>query len=952
LFFGSGGRRTERSLVGCLLTLAAIAVVLGGEPGALSIAEAASAGTVSLRPAAVGPDTTVTVTVVDPDLNVMIPIVGETTGAGGVAHTLPMGLAGTTHVIRVVHTPIADASGDGRIGPEDVEISSTDAIVASVSAESGMVTVQRMWVVWPGGEPFSVTYSSDQIDSAIVRVTSDADSVGFDLTLLETAAASGEFTATVVVSTATWSGNAGSPSAALRPMIKAADGDLVNAAYSDASPLRVVSDAVPVDGAAPLVVAEAPPYDAALRTVTPWVTARVTDFGSGVGLDSIVFHVDVDRDGVFDEAGETVSPSYMDSEEIIGGFVARGLLPPLGADGATEWYATATDGVGNVGRSDADAYVSGSQNHRLFVDVSDPRLLSAMSGGAYDAAGDEVLIGQRDKMWVVYSETLDPASMNPGLFVVDGIGATAAVVYPAYPDTVWLTVPDLPSNAGLLEAATGAVKDTAGHDSARGQAWPTDGMPPRLQVSADPVATRGEVVITVVSDEDLLGAPTVELNNVTVGTAAPVDVLEWGLTVDVGGLAGAMGDDGVKNAEATGFDVAGNIGHGGVDSGAVAYPAGATRFELDRVLDTPVITPAYGATVTIYYPAIAASYAGEAGEYEGDSLSTVTPVLATLDGEDILARLTSADGATWTLQTYDLSRGEHAFTIQAVDRAGNTHAPAVVRFHVDADLPTPTPTATPAPTAAASPTPEVTPTAAPEPTAVPTAAPEPTATIVPAASATPEPSPSPGPEPTTAATLTPPPSATPTVAPAASATPEPSPAPGTEPTPAATSTPVPPAAPTVAPTADVAPELTPTVTAGPAVTPEAVRVPTPTRAPEPAPTVAATPTPVPEAEEEAPDMENDPALEESEPEASETAPAGLSDIDAEIEATVQALRAEALGEDGPGEEIEDGEAEESGYGPTARDGAGAAGADLVLYGVGLVGLMILAGRRRMNGGPG
>ena len=63
-------------------------------------------------------------------------------------------------------------------------------------------------------------------------------------------------------------------------------------------------------------------------------------------------------------------------------------------------------------------------------------------------------------------------------------------------------------------------------------------------------------------------------------------------------------------------------------------------------------------------------------------------------------------------------------------------------------------------------------------------------------------------------------------------------------------------------------------------------------------------------------------------------------------ATVQAIRAEALADDLAGAEAGEGA-------PDGRpeNGAGAAGADFILYGAGLVGLLIAAGRRRMHTVP-
>ena len=70
------------------------------------------------------------------------------------------------------------------------------------------------------------------------------------------------------------------------------------------------------------------------------------------------------------------------------------------------------------------------------------------------------------------------------------------------------------------------------------------------------------------------------------------------------------------------------------------------------------------------------------------------------------------------------------------------------------------------------------------------------------------------------------------------------------------------------------------------------------------------------------------------------------ETEAEIEATVQAIRAEALADDLAGTKAGEGAPDDR-----PENGAGAAGADFILYGAGLVGLLIAAGRRRMHTVP-
>ena len=898
-----------------LLVLAALAAAFTSGQGATPAAVASSVGTISLAPAAVAVGTTLTVTVADPDLDVLTPRTAETLGSGSVAHVLPAGIAGTSYTFYLASIPMGDSSGDGAVGVEDVQVSLPDAAVWSVLGQSGMVSVLRT-ADNGSAVPFSATYGSDQKDTATVQVTSDADSTGFALTLEETSATSGVFTATFVTGSATSATGASSPGGTTRPVIEVADGGLVGASYSDQSPRQVASDARLVDTTAPAVYVEAPADGAAMRTVTPWATARVTDFGAGVELDSILFHSDVDRDGVFDEPGENVSASLQESTTISGGFVAGALLPNLGPDGTIDWYVTAEDRAGNLGRSDSDASTVGDQDHQVIVDTNAPSLVSAAAGIAYDESLEEVVTGRRDSVRVVYSESLDALSATPDLFVVGGARATQAVVYEDYPDTVWLTVPGLASLPGLFESAIGAVQDTAGHDSAPAQAWPTDGIAPVLQVTVDRVATRGALQVTVVSDEDLLMPPTVTVNNVTAGTAMLSEVRTWELLMDASVLPGSASGDGLKNVEASGFDLAGNAGSGGVDSGAITYPVGATLFELDRRLVAPTISPTYGAWVNVANPVLTASYSGESGEYQGDSLAMVTPISALLDGQDVLADLTTASGTAWMLQTSGLRDGWHMFSIEAADQAGNTHAPAVVRFCVDPDAPpaTPTPTATPTPVPpAATPTtvppapattpPTATATTTPTPTETPQTSPAPTATVTPEQQETPEPQ------------------ATPTATPA----PEPAATPQPEEIPTATAAPEP----EVAPTATAAP--------GPEATPEPQQV----------------PTPVPEeAEQPSEEVETPPEPDAGEAPVIEPSPTEVWDVEAEIEATVQAIRAEALADDYTPPDREAGEDAASDLTPPSAGSDGAGTGDYLLHAVGILGLLALAGHRRAQGNGG
>ena len=88
----------------------------------------------------------------------------------------------------------------------------------------------------------------------------------------------------------------------------------------------------------------------------------VTDAAAGVELDQIKFHVDVDRDEIFDEPGEIITASAAESTKINQGWNAVALLPAISPDGLVNWYVTATDRASNVRQSDSEA-TAGDQFH-------------------------------------------------------------------------------------------------------------------------------------------------------------------------------------------------------------------------------------------------------------------------------------------------------------------------------------------------------------------------------------------------------------------------------------------------------------------------------------------------------------------------------------------------------------------------------------------------------------
>jgi hypothetical protein len=777
-----------------LLAGLATAVSLSGGPRG---AAAYYAGTVTVTPSFARLGDTVTVSVHDPDLGTGVLRQNEATGASG-PYEMPAGGAGANAVFTVAHPPIGDRNGDGSVNNLDVDTSSPAMVVSSVAAATGVVTLTR-GVASGTPTPFALTYVTEVIETTTVKVTSSADPNGFDLTVRETGAATNTFQATFVIGASTSHTNIASPAVSPRPTIAASDGSIITVAYVDTTPSKVVSDAVRVDTQKPAITVVRPQHSSATTNVVNWAVADVTDSGSGVDISQVSFHLDLDRDGTFDEPGETVAASAVESSPINSGWRAVGLLPPVSVDGAVSWYVTATDRAGNTGKSDADAAVSGDQNHTFTVDTTPPRAVSVTVGQSYDDVNHVVLSNRRDSIRVVYNESISPASPQPGLFVFGNIPATVARVYSSEPATVWLTVPDLPSTPGVMVIQSAAVTDLAGFKSEAAVITPVDRLGPKMTVTVDKAIANGPVNVQATSEEALSDLPTVAVNGVTVATLSPDGYLRWKGVVNPASLTGPAAGDGVKNIEVFGLDAAGNVGRGGVSHEAPGYPAGATRFELDRTLKPPVVTPAAASVVASHSPLIALLYSAESGEYPEDTREKVDLLVATFDGADVLPEFKQVTPVKWEWQTTALPAGRHVLTVQGRDEAGNIHSLLSTHFTTTAAPPTPTPTP--------SPTPVPAPTATPSPLPAPPApSPSPTFTPVPVPTHTP-----------TAIAMTPTPSVTPIPAPTLAPLPAPSPSPTRVPvsTPDAAKTPQPTAAPSPVPVSTPGPEASPTSEPGP-----------------------------------------------------------------------------------------------------------------------------------------
>jgi len=707
---------------------------------------ASQIGTLSVNPAHTDLASEVTVTVFDPDLNVTVLHEFEATDSTSNLYELPMGIPGDTTVFKLQNSSIGDFNADGEVTASDLQLNTTKAIVQWVNKDSGTFQVVNAQTV-ASAENFTVTYRSEHKDGTSVTLRSPSDPVGFILNLLETAPTSHTFSATFKTGVATVVTGAIDATSTTRPVIKVVDGNTVTIEYADASPLKLISEAVVVDATKPSVSITSPSHKSSSSNTTVWARAVVTDAASGVDLSQIKFHVDVDRDTIFDEAGEIVTASVADSIAINQGWNAAVLLPAITTDGLVNWYVTATDRASNVGVSDSES-TAGEQFHKYTVDTSPPSIVEVVLGEAYNATTKVTIGNVLNAVKVKWSEPVKESLIDASRFIINGQSAKSATMVADVTDTVWLTFEDIPTSPERITIMPGAVSDITEFPSELKELNPIDKLGPRLTVSTDTAITNGLLTIRVNTVETLTADPTVTINGVTFGSAQPVDVNEWTIQVDGRTFTSSAAGDGVKNVETAGFDAALNIARGGVAVGATGYPTGAVQFHLDTVIKSPIVVPGDRETSIVARPLITVSFADEIGEYSGDTHAGVTIINAKLDGVDITSGFTAESASTWSYRPADLTNTEHILEVLGRDDAGNTHNPIVRVFNVDAPTPTPTPEPTPTvevpPTVVPSSTAEAAP-ASPDPTSiletvVPVAATvELGSTVVPEPVATPEP---------------------------------------------------------------------------------------------------------------------------------------------------------------------------------------------------------------------
>lgn len=496
------------------------------------------------------------------------------------------------------------------------------------------------------------------------------------------------------------------PNGTVRPSIQVSStaNDVITVTYTDLDgdlerTAAQSTDSTTVESTDPAFSGLSPASGSATTDVTPDIVADVTDSDSGVTETSIAIEVNVwadDGDGKVQdgEVGVAIagSPFTPATSAITGGFRATTTLPQQIGDPDLAWRVVATDVAGNGGVSDSDTSDTGAaiSYQALSVDNTPPALLEAFAGHALDADGAlDVAANSATTVRARFDESLDANSVVPSDFTVGGVTPTAANVSSG---NVYLTVSALAPSATPEVELVGKVSDRAGNELGAGsKKTASDVIAPTISVTLGASLTKDTVKVSITSDEDIIGSPTLRINgNAALGGLTNPGTRLWERTVT---KAEADGVDGRVTVYAEGRDASGNVGSKGslTDGGAT----GAVTYELDLAINDGGTSPAYvvsgdeagGATETSEVnPFVRIQFNGEGAEYvDGDgadvdthALVTITTLTLTKDAEtavDILGTEVRRSDTEFVLALTGLSVGStYTITLNAEDEIGNVYA--------------------------------------------------------------------------------------------------------------------------------------------------------------------------------------------------------------------------------------------------------------------------------------
>lgn len=694
-------------MVAVLLTAVAIMPVFG-----------AVTGTVALDKTFVAPDAgegtnTVKITVTDADLNTTTAYATQTfttsgTGQAGVSQTFT--LTGVTGTDKLVTSSLRDdnTSYFTTAGFQDVGTSFINIIPAA--AEAAAVAI-------------AVGYQKSIVDlnDTLVSVSSPL-STGFTVSMTETAAGTGIFEGTFVVSaTSTLDFQLG----VSKKRIHALPGMDVSVSYSDGDPAGKRVTTVRVEDTAPAGILKAPTTGSTTTTQTPTFSVDFTDTDSGLLAGGIqtttwITSASSSSDGGLTENAVTLTLDTITTTAITNGFNASRKVTAGVADGVTtriEWQLTATDKAGNVGTSDADGGTTGNQPYVLVIDRQKPDFANAAVrvGAWWDAVAGKVVNGkngEEDKasntsigiklgnVFDAIPESLNAGTVSVGDFDIDSLkqvngvtlsdlAPTAVLVPASATNWIFLTVPAMSPDAKptiSLKTTAGGISDTAGNAQDTGvNTKATDEIAPTLTASLDKNLDKTKATISITTNETITGTPTVTWSKVNGVAGSSTGVVVTTTGVNQWNAVVTPATDGAYALKVEVQDSSTNkVSIGNASPAADGTDRlGALALHIDSNLAAPTLTPANTTSKEISEPFfITVNFAAEATDLNGvtatnDAHKKVTITAITLDGADISALLDpQGESTSFDIAKTGITTGLHTLVVEAKDSAGNELATA------------------------------------------------------------------------------------------------------------------------------------------------------------------------------------------------------------------------------------------------------------------------------------
>jgi len=669
-----------------LFGVTALLLVMVGAVTAMAAPSAAVTGTITLDKNwytdNTGSGSAVKVTVSDTDANSKTARTDSDVDLAGGAVSAGSSVRVTLANKPIVGTPIVREPG--------TTTALTHMDVQVISADLGVIDVITSIALSNDGDDASntntdgdvvdISYNTSSVDTLLVTVSSTQVPGGIKLTATETSFDSSSFTVTLNLdSTTTQTGST--------PKLQALDLNTITAKYTDSTPASgssvTVQDTAQVELGKPTFASLTPATGFATQAQQPTITGIINDVGgAGIDVSTIIIKLDADSNTTF-ESGESFAPTVTGSDgdtTVTFTYTSASLT-----EGAKIWQVQATDMAGNTGTSDSDSATTAQDNHTMSIDLSPPSISSAETGKYYDSVAKAEKSNSATSLVIRMSEALDANSVAAADWTVEGIAPLTATVVTT---NVYLTLGTaLASNSTPLIAigSGGAVSDKAGNSLNVGTKKATDNIAPTFTVDLDKTLASDKVVITIESDEQILGVPAVKVHNITDAdtntiaddirtlTVLVKATTKWESTFTV-----TKGDtyEGANSIVITASDSANNSGTKG--SGTItsaAFAATAVTFTQDGTAPTITTYKAAGTDITTSAsqvqsvdPFVTVTYGEKVtvdkAEFGLKSATTLGDVKASVSQ--------SADGKTVIYSTSALVvNSEYKFNISVTDAAGN-----------------------------------------------------------------------------------------------------------------------------------------------------------------------------------------------------------------------------------------------------------------------------------------